>query len=174
MSHPALLSWMDQCHCFCQQAPPSPPDLLDPCHELFPTHNADILGQLPCLHTHIYQRWEPVCALVGSLNIWSCLVTVIYFSLCHKLLSFVCCFQQCFTLSHMSSFLCYDIQLCYFFSLMKIRQLNTQAGIISSYWPCYIAPNIYFLWTFSNNQTKRLNFTSVMLSISIRCAAHRT
>jgi hypothetical protein len=49
------------------------------------THKADILRQLPCLHTHIYPCFEPVCALVWSLNIWSCLVTAIYFSLCHKL-----------------------------------------------------------------------------------------
>jgi hypothetical protein len=38
VSHPALLSCMDHCHCFCQQSPHSSPDLLDPCHELFHTH----------------------------------------------------------------------------------------------------------------------------------------
>lgn len=91
VSHPALLSCMDHSYCFFQQDPPT--DLLDPCHEPFPTHVANILGHLPCLHSHnpeyIYQCWEPVCALVWSLSIWSCLVIVIYFSLCHKL-SVIC------------------------------------------------------------------------------------
>jgi len=129
--------------------------------------------QLPCLHIHTYQRWEPVCAPVWSLSILSCLITVIYFSLCHKLSVIWMLFSK---VLHFITYFFLPL-LWYSIMLLNFSYENTTkhpSGDHIKLLALLHRTKHLFPSIFSNNQTKILNFTSVMISITIWCATHCT
>jgi hypothetical protein len=54
----------DLCHGLCSRAPPSPPDLPDSCHELFPTHTHT--------HTALILKTPSLTASHNTENIQQC------------------------------------------------------------------------------------------------------